>query len=138
MKINLFKCKRFKDGRCTYKNTGSSHLKSYIITCDFVILDLQNLGKWRVICTELIFAKFNAVDNNSSELHFIQCLQETVQFSSRCSFLYKKTKQKQKHKHTLGTMKMLSFFHSTTISIYWITQLISLILTALDGDLSGG
>ena len=26
VKINLFKSKRFKDGRCTYKNTGSSHL----------------------------------------------------------------------------------------------------------------
>ena len=26
IKINLF-YKRFKDGRCTYKNTGSSHLK---------------------------------------------------------------------------------------------------------------
>ena len=25
-KINLFKSKRFKDRRCTYKNTGSSHL----------------------------------------------------------------------------------------------------------------
>ena len=26
VKINLFKQKRFKDGRCRYKNTGSSHL----------------------------------------------------------------------------------------------------------------
>ena len=26
VKINLFKYKRFKDGRCRYKNTGSSHL----------------------------------------------------------------------------------------------------------------
>ena len=25
--INLFKYKKFKDGRCTYKNTRSSHLK---------------------------------------------------------------------------------------------------------------
>ena len=28
IKINLFKSKRFEDGRCTYKNTGSSHLNS--------------------------------------------------------------------------------------------------------------
>ena len=27
--INLFKSKRFEDGRCTYKNTGSSYLKEY-------------------------------------------------------------------------------------------------------------
>ena len=112
IKTNLFKCKRFKDGRCTYKNTGSSHLKSYIITCDFVILDLQNLSKRREICTELFFAKFNAVDNNGSELRFIQCLQATVQFCSRCSFLYKKQSQNKKQ-HTLGTIKMLSFFHSS-------------------------
>ena len=26
IKINLFEDKRFKDGSCTYKNTGSSHL----------------------------------------------------------------------------------------------------------------
>ena len=26
IKIYLFKSKRFNDGRCTYKNTGSSHL----------------------------------------------------------------------------------------------------------------
>ena len=26
IKINFFKYKRFKDGRCTYKTTGSSHL----------------------------------------------------------------------------------------------------------------
>ena len=26
IKINLFEYKRFKHGRCTYKNTGSSHL----------------------------------------------------------------------------------------------------------------
>ena len=26
IKINLFKSKKFEDGRCTYKNTGSSHL----------------------------------------------------------------------------------------------------------------
>ena len=31
-KINLFWYKRFKDGRCTYKNTGSSHLKSWRLT----------------------------------------------------------------------------------------------------------
>ena len=67
-----------------------------VITCDFVILDLQNLGKWQEICTELIFAKFSAVDKNSSELRFIQCLQETVQFSSRCSFLYKDKTTKTK------------------------------------------
>ena len=28
-KINLFKYKKFKDGRCRYKNTGSSHLTSH-------------------------------------------------------------------------------------------------------------
>lgn len=28
IKINLFKSRRFKDGRYTYKNTGSSHLNS--------------------------------------------------------------------------------------------------------------
>ena len=28
MKINLFKYKRFKDGRCTYKNARSSHIFS--------------------------------------------------------------------------------------------------------------
>ena len=28
IKINLFKSKRFKDGRYTYKNTGSSNLNS--------------------------------------------------------------------------------------------------------------
>ena len=27
LKISLVKSKRFEDGRCTYKNTGSSHLK---------------------------------------------------------------------------------------------------------------
>ena len=28
-KIILFKCKRFKDGRFRYKNTGSSHLNHF-------------------------------------------------------------------------------------------------------------
>ena len=27
VQIDLFKYKRFKDGGCAYKNTGSSHLK---------------------------------------------------------------------------------------------------------------
>ena len=31
VKINLFKYKRFKDGRCRYKNTGSRHLKKFAI-----------------------------------------------------------------------------------------------------------
>ena len=30
IKINLFWSKRFEDGRCTYKNTGSSHLKFHV------------------------------------------------------------------------------------------------------------
>ena len=36
MLINLFKHKRLKDGRCTYKNTGASHLKIQqpLIDCD--------------------------------------------------------------------------------------------------------
>ena len=36
IKIILFKYKRLKDGRCTYKNTGSSHLKIQppLIACD--------------------------------------------------------------------------------------------------------
>ena len=30
IKINFFRYKRFKDGRCTYKNNGSSHLNEKI------------------------------------------------------------------------------------------------------------
>ena len=40
-----------------------------------------------------MLAKFNAVDNNCSELRIIHYLQETVQFSSPYSFLYKKKTQ---------------------------------------------
>ena len=39
IKINSVKYKRFRDGRCTYKNTGSSHLN--LLTLSFFLLTLK-------------------------------------------------------------------------------------------------
>ena len=33
IKVNLVKYKRFKDGKCTYKNTSSSHLNKFSLFC---------------------------------------------------------------------------------------------------------
>lgn len=72
---------------------GNVHSSMLIVTCNIIILDLQNVNKGWEILRKLMLAKVDTVDNYCPELQVTQTLKMVIQVGQCCFFLYEEHKE---------------------------------------------